>query len=195
MNKKIVLGIVLVLLVVIGAAGAYLLSLQAEAAKWKEAKEIAEEEISSDGVTRTARFVSVIEAPVQKVEQAVWNVENSAEYVDNIKQAKLVKQEGNTKLVQMQIQALSLPIQHYTMQFTRHPAENRISFKTVESQTQDIEGSYELEGSPDGTKTRLVYESKARDKVAVPFPESVIEGATRETFVNTVRGIKKSIEG
>ena len=74
------------------------------------------------------------------------------------------------------------------------PATHRISFKTTESQLQDLEGYYQLEASPDGAKTRVTYESKGRDKVALPFPQSVVDSANRELFVNTMRGAKKSAQ-
>jgi hypothetical protein len=171
------------------------MQLQAEAAKWKGAKEIVEESITKDGIVTAARFVSVIEAPLAKVQDAVWGVESSAGRIPNVKLSQLVKQEGNTKTLKMQLQALTLPVQHYTMQFTLDAAAHKISFKTTESQAQDIEGSYQLEASPDGQRTRIVYESKATDKIAVPFPQSLIEGATRETFVNTIRGVKSMVQG
>jgi hypothetical protein len=40
----------------------------------------------------------------------------------------------------------------------------------------------------------MTYEVKSTDKIAVPFPAAVIEGANREVFVNTVRGIEKQIK-
>jgi hypothetical protein len=50
-----------------------------------------------------------------------------------------------------------------------------------------------LEPSPDGKRTKLTYEVKSTDKIAVPFPASLIESANRETFVNTVRGVNKVV--
>jgi hypothetical protein len=77
------------------------------------------------------------------------------------------------------------------MEFTQFPDQHRVEFKTVDSNTQEISGSYQLEASPDGARTKLVYDAAGKDKVAVPVPESVIESASRQTFVNTVRGITK----
>jgi hypothetical protein len=194
MNKKVVIGIVVVLVVVAGAAG-YFLKLRAEAAKWKEAKEFVKEEssITKEGIVTKAHFVSIIDAPMEKVEDAMWKVEDGSRWIDNVKLSELVEQKGETKVLKMQIQALNLPVQHYTMEFTRHPGEHRITFKTIASQAQDVEGSYRFEPSPDGKRTRLVYDSTSRDKIQVPFPQDVIEGATRETYVKTVRGITKSL--
>lgn len=191
MNTKVLIGgIVAVVVLVIGG---YYVNLQREAAKWKEAKEIVEEEFDRSNNLSNTRFVSVVDGPIDKVEAALWNVENSADTVDNIRYSKLVKQDANKKVVEIHLQALNLPLQRYTMEFTRHPDRHRIDFVTVESQLQHLEGYYQLEASPDGKKTRVEYHSAARDKVAVPFPSSVLEGANRETFVNTIRGVKKSI--
>jgi hypothetical protein len=192
MNKKIIIGAGAVLGLVVIVIGVYLVRLQSEAAKWKSAKEIVEEEISRDGIVTKARFVSIVDAPLNKVQDALWRVEEGSKRIDNIKQSELVSAQGNKKVVKMAIQALTLPLQHYTMEFTLDPGTHTLTFKSVESQVQEIEGSYKLEPSPDGKQTRITYESLARDKVAVPAPQSVIEGATRETFVKTVRGIEKA---
>lgn len=193
MNKKAIAGIAVV--VVVAAAAYYVMALQREADKWKEAKEIVEESITLDDAGAShIRFVSVIDAPLARVEAALWGVERGAETISNIKLSKLIKEEGNTKTLEMHLQALNLPIQAYTMQFTRDPAAHRVSFKTIETQTQDLEGSYQLEASPDGARTRLVYESVARQKIVLPFPKSVLDSANRETFVNTIRGVTKQAQ-
>jgi hypothetical protein len=80
------------------------------------------------------------------------------------------------------------------MQFTLDADKHLITFKTVESQAQDIEGEYQLEGSEDGKRTRVNYVAKTRDKIALPFPQSVVDSANREIFVNTMRGVKKGIQ-
>ena len=193
MIKKIIVGVVIVVVAVVGYYG---WQLQRDAAKWRNVKEIDNEAsfFSKDGGVTTVRFVSVIDAPGDQVQTALWDIERSAEFVDNIRQSKLVKQDGNTKVMDMHLQVLNLPLQYYTMQFTLHPDTHRVTFKTIDSNTQDIEGSYQLEASPDGKRTELVYEATGRDKVAVPVPDSVIESASREAFVNTIRGIKKLLQ-
>jgi hypothetical protein len=123
----------------------------------------------------------------------LWQVENGAEMVENINRSELISSEGNTKVVQLDLRALSLPLQRITMKFTLDPQAHRISFDTVESQTQLLTGSYQLEASPDGKRTRIVYDTQARQKRALPFPQSVLDSANRETFVNTIRGAKKSV--
>ena len=192
MNKAVIGGIAAVA-VVGGFIGYKVLSLRSEAAKWSgPMKEIAEESITheNNGVTK-ARFVSIIDAPVDKVQAVMWNVENLQNMVPNFKLSKLIEAKDNSKLLEINIQALTLPTFAYTMEFSLHPEAHRVTFKTIKSQAQDIEGDYQLDPSPDGTKTRLTYSTMSKDKVAVPFPQSVLDGAGREVFVNTVRGIQK----
>jgi preprotein translocase subunit YajC len=191
MNAKTIGGLIVLLIVL--AVGWYFYDLQRQAAKWKDAKEIVEESFDKSGAVATARYVGVINAPIDKVQDAVWQVERVSSMIENFKKSELVKQEGNSKTVLMQLQALNLPLQQYTMEFTLDPATHQVKFKTLQSQTADLEGAYTLEASPDGQRTRITYEVKSTDKIAVPFPESVIEGANREVFVNTVRGIEKQI--
>jgi uncharacterized membrane protein len=194
MNKAVIGGLAVVA-VVGGVIGYKVLSLRSEAAKWSgPMKEIAEESITHDGSVTKARFVSIIDAPIDKVQKVMWDVENLQNMVPNFKLSKLLEAKDNTKLLEVQIQALTLPTLAYTMEFTLHPEEHRVTFKTIKSQAQDIEGEYRLEASPDGKKTQLTYSTIAKDKVAVPFPQSVLDGAGRETFVNTVRGLEKELK-
>lgn len=192
MNAKTIGG--LVLLVILLAVGWYYYDLQRQAAKFKDAKEIVEESFEKDGAVAKARYVGIADGPIDKVQDAVWAVERSSQMIDNIKKSELVKHEGNTKVVIMQLQALNLPLQQNTMEFTLDPAQHQVTFKTLQAQAADLQGTYKLEASPDGTKTRITWESTSTDKIAVPFPSSVIEGANRETFVNFMRGISKALK-
>ncbi len=195
MNKNVIGGIGAVVLIAVGFFAYKAVILRGETAKWSgPMQEIAEEKIDHDNTMTHARFVSVIDAPVAKVQSAIWNVEGSQQMVENIKMSKLLESKENSKLVEINLQSLNLPLQNFTMQWTLYPDEHRITFKTVKSQAQDIEGEYKLEASPDGTKTRLVYTTTSKDKVAVPFPQSVLDSANRETYVNTVRGIQRVVK-
>lgn len=185
----------LVVLAVVGGVALYWIQLQRQAAQWKNAKEIVEESFNKDGGVATIRYVGIIDGPIGTVQDAVWAVEKSAEMVANIKKSELIKSEGNEKTVLMQLQALNLPLQQYTMQFTLDPPAHRVNFKTLQAQAADLEGAYVLEPSPDGKRTKLTYEARSVDKIAVPFPAAVIESANRETFVNTIRGINKLVGG
>jgi hypothetical protein len=179
--------------IILAVGGWYYVRLQQETAKWKNAKEIVEESFNKDGGVAHIRYVGLINGPIDKVQDAVWSVERSADMVDNIKKSKLLSEQGNTKTVEMQLQALNLPLQQYVMQFTLDPAKHQVDFKTTQAQAADLVGSYRLVASPDGKRTEIIYEATSTDKIAVPFPDAVIESANRETFVNTVRGIERVI--
>jgi hypothetical protein len=196
MNKKIVGGIIALIIIALAAFAAYkVVSVQREAAKWAgPMKEIVEENVSHEDNVTHILFVSLINGPVAAVEKALWDVENSQNTVENIKMSKLIESKGNTKLVEINLLSLNLPLQNLTMEWTLYPDQHRMTFKTVKSQAQDIEGEYRLESSPDGTRTRLTYTSVSKDKIAVPFPQSVLDSANRETYVNTVRGVEKALK-
>ncbi len=195
MNKKVLGGIGVVAVLVIGLLVYKAMSLRSEAAKWSgPIKEIVEEEVTHDGSVTHSRYVSLIDAPVDAVQKAIWDVENSPKMVENIKMAKVLEDKGNVKVVEINLQALTLPLQNFTMEWTLHPEDHRVTFKTIKSQAQDIEAEYKLEASPDGKRTRLTYTTTSKDKIAVPFPQSVLDSANRETYVNTVRGIEKSVK-
>jgi hypothetical protein len=192
MNTKVIVGVVAAVVVVIAAAAYFVIPIWSSTAKWKgPVKEIESEKFTKEGDVTTIQFSSRLEAPLDKVQTAMWGVERGAESVEGIRQSNLVKQEGNTKVVELQLKLLSLPLQQFTMEFTLDQAKHRMSFKTLQSQTQDLNGWYQLEGSPDGTQTHVSYEAKSRAKVPLPVPQSVQESAQKEFFVNTLRGIKK----
>jgi hypothetical protein len=195
MNKTVLGGIAVVAVIVVGFVGYKVASIRSEAAKWSgPMEEIAEEKITHDDQVTHSRFVSFIDAPVDKVQKTIWDVENSSTMVENIKLSKLIENKGNSKVVEINLLALNLPLLAFTIEWTLYPEEHRITFKTIKSQAQDIDGEYKLEASPDGAKTRLEYLATAKDKIAVPFPQSVLDSAGRETYVNTIRGIQKSVK-
>lgn len=193
--KKVALLAGALALVAVVAAGAWFAHLQREAARWSGPfREIVEEELTHEEGETHSRFVTILDAPVERVQAAVWDLGRLGEIVPNFRIAKVLEERGDTKRVELGIQALTLPLMMYEMEFTNHPDEQRIAFRTVRSQAQDIEGEYRLEASPDGRRTRVTYVTVARDKIAVPFPRSVLDTAGRETFVNTVRGFQKLLQ-
>src|SRR6185503_5855415 len=109
MNAKTI-GAAVVGIIVL-AVGWYFYDMQRQAAKWKNAKEIVEESFNKDGGVATIRYVGVINGPIDKVQDAVWNVERVSTMVENFTKSELIKEEGNTKTVLMQLQALTLPLQ------------------------------------------------------------------------------------
>ena len=196
MNKKVVIGAVVAAVVVVaGILVSKAMRLQSEAAKWSgPVKEIIEEQVTREGKETRARYVSMIDGPSDAVLQAIWRVEDSPKTVENIKMAKVLESQGDTKVVEINLQALTLPLQNLTTQWTIDRQKKQVTFKTLKSQAQDIEALYVVEASPDGKRTRLTYTAVIRDKIALSLPQSVIDSANRETYVNTVRGVQKTVK-
>jgi len=196
MNRKVVIGAVVAAVVVVGGLlVSKAMRLQSEAAKWSgPVKEIIDEQVTREGKETRARYVSMIDGPSDAVLQAIWNVEDSPKTVENIKMAKVLESQGDTKVVEINLQALTLPLQNLTTQWTIDRQKKQVTFKTLKSQAQDIEALYVVEASPDGKRTRLTYTAVIRDKIALSLPQSVIDSANRETYVNTVRGVQKTVK-
>ena len=196
MNRKVVIGAVVAAVVVVGGLlVSKAMRLQSEAAKWSgPVKEIIEEQVTREGKETRARYVSMIDGPSDAVLQAIWSVEDSPKTVENIKMAKVLESQGDTKVVEINLQALTLPLQNLTTQWTIDRQKKQVTFKTLKSQAQDIEALYVVEASPDGKRTRLTYTAVIRDKIALSLPQSVIDSANRETYVNTVRGVQKTVK-
>ncbi len=190
MNWKAIVGAIVLLIVIV--FGWYYVQYRQQVARLAGAKEVEEASFSKDGAVGHLKYVGVINGPIDKVQDAVWGVENSSKMIENIKKSDLVKQEGNKKTILMQLKAGTLPMQQVVMEFTLDAPKHEVSFKTTQAQAADLEGTYHLEPvGPD--KTRLTYMATQTDKIANPFPDGVVETAQREVFVNTVRGIEKSI--
>ena len=162
------------------------------AAKYDEAAEIASAQLSKSGAVWTMRFESVIAESQDKVWAALRQPERMAELQpDAFKKSTLQKDEGNKKTVEYQMALLSLPVQTLQAELTYDDAAKRARVVTSKGM-QDIDATYSFEPSPSPDKTRLVLAGTATDKVSVPIPQSVIEGALKELFVVQVRAIKKA---
>ncbi len=189
---KTILAIVAALVVVIGGYLGYRYwQLQEMAAKYASAKEVASESIEKDGNKWDIHMESVLARPIDKVWLAMKQPERSHEFIEDFRKSELQKSEGNVKIVEFQVQLLTLPLQTFVTQLTYDDSAHSVAVKTL-SGPQDQDATYSLTAvSPD--KTLLVWKGKAVDKIQVPLPLSVQKGAMRQLFVNQVRAIEKGI--
>jgi carbon monoxide dehydrogenase subunit G len=189
--KGVIAAIALIVLLVVGYLGFKYVQLQREAAKYANAKEVAEESIEKDGPKWTIHMKSVLAQPIDKVWKALHQPERSHEFIEAFKKSELKKEEGNTKTVEFQVQVLTLPLQTFIVQLTFDDASHTMTAKALAG-PQDQNATYQLK-SLDPNKTLLTYDATATDKISVPLPLSVQKGAVRELFVNQVRAIEKGI--
>jgi uncharacterized protein YndB with AHSA1/START domain len=168
--------------------------VRSAALQWeKPVAEILSEKLEKDAGTMTIEFTSRLDAPIDAVFRAFTEPERSQEFGgEAVRYSKLLSSAGNTKVVEFEMVILGQP-QRLSLEFTFVPDEQRIAIKTVESQFSDLAGEYRLAPSPDGTKTLLTYTGTAKDKVKVPVPLAFQKSALRETFVSTIRALKKGL--
>ncbi len=166
---------------------------QSAAVKWDgPIEEIASADITKDGKVFTIAMVSRIDAPADKVWEAMKHPEKLSQNSEQYKKSDLLKDEGNVKELELHVMALD-NLQQLTVRMEFNDAAKTLSIKTLTSSIADIEGTYSLSPSPDGQKTLYTYNAKQTDKVALPISEDVQRSAIKESFVNQVRAIKKQL--
>ena len=151
------------------------------------------EVLEKQGDTFTIRLEKKIDEPIDKVWQAFQRPEEIEKYSEQYQQSKLVKTEGNTKVVEYRVSALG-QVNALTMELKTDEPAKRIDLKTLESSLVDITGSYEIKPAPDGKGTVVVYKATQKDKANIPVPVSVQKTAIKDSFDNLIAGIKKGIE-
>jgi carbon monoxide dehydrogenase subunit G len=163
------------------------------AVKWEgPIEEISFAKLEKDGKVFDIEMHSRIDAPPDKVWAAMKHPEKLSEFSEQYKKSELLKDEGNHKELDLNVLALD-NLQTFTVSMDFDDATKTLKIKTLASSIADIDGSYHLEASPDGTKTAYIYKAKQTDKVALPISSDVQRSAIKESFVNQVRAIKKQI--
>lgn len=152
------------------------------------------EVLEKKGDTFTIRLEKKVDEPIDKVWEAFQRPEDIEKYSEQYQQSKLVKSEGDTKVVDYRVSALG-QVNAFTMELKSNAAEKRIDLKTIESSLVDITGSYEIKPAPDGKGTLVVYKATQKDKANIPVPVSVQKTAIKESFDNLIAAIKKQMGG
>ena len=191
--KKSLWSVLALLAVGFVAFGAWYIRLQSRALQWEgQVPEILSEKFEKNADTMEIELTSRVDAPVASVFRAFTEPERTQEFSETVRYSKLLQNEANRKVVEFEMVILGQP-QHLTLEFTFLPEEKRVAIKTIESQFADLSGEYRLAPSPDGTKTLLTYTGISKDKVKLPVPLALQKSALRETFVSTIRALKKGL--
>ena len=149
--------------------------------------------LEKNGDTFTIRLTKKIDEPIDKVWQGFQTPDRLEKYSEQYQQTKLVKDEGNTKVVDYRVSTLG-QVQAFTMELTMQPSDKTVKLKTLESSLADITGEYILVPTDGGKATLITYKATQKDKVNIPAPVSVQETAIKEAFDNLVAGIDKGIK-
>ena len=191
--KKILWGVLVLCVVGLVTAGWWYLRLRSAAQQWEgPVAEILSEKLEKNTDTMEIEFTSRVDAPVDTVFRAFTEPERSQEFSDSVRYAKLLSSEGNRKTVEFEMVILGQP-QRLTLEFMFVPEEHRVTIRTIENQFSDLRGEYRLTPSPDGTKTLVTYTGVSKDKAKLPVPLALQKSALRETFVSTIRALKKGL--
>lgn len=148
--------------------------------------------LDKKGDTFTIRLEKKLDEPIDKVWASFQRPEDLEKYSEQYQQTKLVKSEGNTKVVDYRVSALG-QVNAFTMELTMDPDKKHVGLKTLESSLVDITGEYEITPAPDGKGTLVVYKATQKDKANIPVPVSVQKTAIKESFDNLIAAIKKGI--
>ena len=158
-------------------------------------KEIATESIVKDGDTWKVNFTSKIDAPVDKVWEAMSQPERMHEVSpDNILKSELVSKDGDQKVVDLVFKLDILPpgfkVQNIRNQLQFFPNEKRFTQKSVDFKLADITSEYKLTPTPDGKGTILTFTQTSKDKSPL-LVDSLQKGALRETYIRQVQIVNK----
>jgi len=151
------------------------------------------EVLEKEGDTFTIRLSKTIPMSIDKAWAGLQSPENLEKYSESYQQTKLVKEEGNVKVLDYRVKALG-QVQAFTMQLTLEPDAKKVNLKTLESSLAEIDGSYELKASDDGKSTTIIYRAIQKDKANIPVPVSVQKTAIKGLFDDLVNGTLKQIE-
>ena len=163
------------------------------AVQWEgPVKEITYEKLEKDGAVFDIEMHSRIDAPVAEVWAALKKPELLADNSEQYKLSRLLKEEGNTKQIEIHLLALD-NLQTLVVEMTYDDEAKLATIKTIASSIAEIDGSYQLTPSPDGTKTLYVYKAIQTDKIQIPISTDVQRSAIKESFVNQINAIKKQL--
>ena len=192
--RRALVGSAAVLLIGVGLfAGVRYHHLRSAALDWEgPVPEILTEKLEKQADTLSLAFTSRIDAPLPAVWDAFSQPERSAEFSDTVRVSRLLQAGENRKLVLFEMTLLNQP-QRLSLEFTFVPGEHLVRISSVESQLSDIRAEYRFTPSPDGHKTLLTYTGTLRDKARLPIPLALQKSAARESFVSTVRALKRSL--
>src|SRR5262245_19582359 len=147
-----------------------------------------------DGVQ--LEYWSLVAAPAQAVYDALADVEHYPDFIPGVDRVQLLTANGNSKTVQIAQRVISRQ-DNAKVEWTFHPDQRRVEFKTLSSNIAYNDGSYQVEPSPDGTRslvhsTFLVREGQG---MAQAVPIGVLATGTRDAFLAAAQGVKKRAAG
>ena len=135
-------------------------------------------------------FVGIVDARPDAFFKALADVEHHHEFIEDVMEVKVVSADGNKKVVDIKNRVLGRP-NEARIEWTIDEAAKRMSFDTLEAKLTDNSAEYVVEGSPDGSRSRITTVYYLRDKGGHPFPLHVLQAGIEESYKQAVRGVKR----
>jgi hypothetical protein len=147
----------------------------------------------SDGAVRM-EFVSLVNAPADRLYEALKDVEHHEQFIDGVTESKVVGTDGRKKIVEIDNRVLGRP-NHAKIEWTFDDGSRKAAFKTLEAEFTDNSATYAVEPSPDGKRARITTVYHLRDKGGHPFPLHSLKLAIEDGYAAAVRGVKRRALG
>jgi uncharacterized membrane protein len=145
---------------------------------------------AEDGVM--LEYVSLVDAPADRVYTALADVEHYPEFVPGVDVVNLLAVGEGTKTVQIAQRVIGRQT-NAKVEWKFDPTRRRVEFHTLQSSLSRNDGSYEVEPSPDGkrslVRTRFVVHPGEGQGQAVPL--GVLATGTREAFLVAAKGVRE----
>jgi len=158
-------------------------------------------EIVAGSMTKSAdtwhiNFTTRINAPLDRVFEAFQHPERAAELApENVMKSTIVKDEGNTKTVdvigKLDILPPGFKVQNLRTEYTVYPAEHRITGHTIDFKLADISSEYRFEPASAGGTT-IQFSQTSKQKQNLPT-EALEKGALCETYLTQVRAVERAL--
>lgn len=160
-------------------------------------KEIATETMTKDGDVWKVHFTTKIDAPVDKVWEAFSQPERGKEFApENLLKSEIVKNEGNTKIVDIVGRLDILPpgfkVQNIRSEFVYFPADKKFTQKSIDFKLADLDATYTLKPTEDGKGTLVTFDQTSKTKSAM-LVDSLQKGALRETYSIQIRAVNRAL--
>ena len=141
-------------------------------------------------------YWSLVDAPAKAAYEALTDIEHWPEFIPGVDNVSLIAVGTNTKTVQIGQHVIGRQA-NAKVEWKYFPDQLRIEFKTLSSNLNYNDGSYEIQPSPDG-KRCLVHSSfvvREGQGAIQSVPIGVLVSGTRDTFLAAAKGVRNRAAG
>ncbi|TMB55703.1 MAG: hypothetical protein E6J56_07765 [Deltaproteobacteria bacterium] len=139
-------------------------------------------------------YVSLVDATAKAVYDALADVEHFPDFIPGVDNVQLLSVSGDTRTVQIAQRVIGRQ-SNAKVEWTFHPDQLRIEFKTLVSNLSNNDGTYEITASPDGKRCIVHSTFLVAEPAGSAAPIGVLASGTREAFLAAARGVKARATG